>query len=98
MTKNAKENKQLALDYFCKALRETRNLGIDEYNSVVALELIDRKGCKDMIGRPKPDGEYVRVRWSEDPERDDGYYDICVDGDNCFGMLMDVAKWFDKNY
>ena len=86
------ENKQKALDYLLMAINET-NRNLPKGNHIIALKLIDRKDCRDMFGRKLYDGEYVRVVWSDDPDRDDGYYDIYVGGDNAMGVLVDTFKW-----
>ena len=87
------ENTQKALNSLLQAIRETNNFGQDGHNSIVGLKLIDRKGCKDMFGSPKPDGKYVRVIWEDNPNRDDGYYDINVECLNTFGVLYTVMQW-----
>ena len=84
------EDMQKALNHLCDAIRETRNLGVDEHNSILELRLIERKGAKDMFGRSLQDGMYVRPIWSHNPNRDDGYYDIPVDGCNTMGVLCSV--------
>ena len=83
------ENKQKALDSLLETINEC-SANDPKYNHIIALKLIDRKGCKDMFGRELPDGKYVRIVWSDNPDRNDGYYDVCVDGDNTMGMLCDV--------
>ena len=91
MKKEDKENIQAALDHLCAAVRETRNLGIDEYNSILELRLIERTEEEtNKFGKYFPVGKYVRPIWSNNPERNDGYYDIYVEGDNCMGVLCDV--------
>lgn len=89
------ENKQKALDYLLMAINET-NRNLPTSNHIIALKLIDRKDCVDMFGRKLHDGQYVRVVWSDDPNRDDGYYDINVEGDNAMGCLVDVMAWLNK--
>lgn len=71
----------------------TRVTGSAEHNHIQELRLIERKGCKDMFGRPLVDGWYVRPIWSDTPERNDGYYDIYVEGDSPWGVAIDVMKW-----
>ena len=90
-------NKQLVCDKLLEALNASgRNDA--EYNHIVGLKYIERKGCCNMLGQPLPDGEYIRVQWSNNPERDDGYYDINVNGDNAFGVLIDVVQYLNKKF
>ena len=83
-----KENKEEFCNKFCELLRMTSNLGNDNYNSLVAL-----KYFKDDKGE-----EFVSPRWKNNPDRDDGYYDIRVTGDNCMGILTDVFERFVRKY
>lgn len=89
------ENKQKALDSLLEALNEC-SAQDQRYNHIIALKLIDRKGCKDMFGMELPDGKYVRIVWSDNPDRNDGYYDICVEGNNTMGTLCDVFHAIEK--
>lgn len=90
-----KENIQKSLDHLLAAINETSN-NDPRYNHIIGLNLINRKGCVSMSGKPLPDGKYVRVVWSDNPDRNDGYYDVCVEGDNCFGVLSDVFRYLNK--
>ena len=92
MQRDAKENVQQMLDYLLAALRETRAFGIDEYNSIVGLDLIDREESYKN-GVWLRDGKHVRVRWYNNPDRDDGYYDICVEGNSAIGTFLAVADF-----
>lgn len=89
------ENVQTALNCLLCAVDQTRN-NDPKYNHIIALSLIRRTNCTDMFGRSVRDGLVVRVVWSDCPDRDDCYYDIYVDGCNCFGVLSSVWKWLDK--
>lgn len=71
----------------------TEASGGKEHNHIQELRLIERKGCKNMFGQPLSDGLYVRPVWSNSPERNDGYYDINVEGDSPWGIAIDVMKW-----
>ena len=46
-----------------------------------------------MFGRPQIDGLFVRPIWSDNPDRNDGYYDIPVEGDSPWGVAIDVMKF-----
>lgn len=70
--------------------------GSGNHNHIQELKIIDRKGCKNMMGQPIRDGLFVRPIWSDNPERNDGYYDICIEGDSPWGAVCDVMKWLDK--
>ena len=70
----------------------TRASGSAEHNHIQELRLIERKGCKNMFGEPLMDGWYVRPIWSDNPERNDGYYDINVNGDSPWAVTIDVIK------
>lgn len=76
----------------------TRVAGSEEHNHIQELKLIDRKGCKNMFGEPLMDGLYVRPVWSDNPDRDDGYYDINVEGDSPWGVACDVMQWLKKKF
>lgn len=82
------ENKAEFCNKLCELLRMTGNLGNDEYNSLVAL-----KYYKTDNGE-----EYVSPRFKNNPDRDDGYYDVCVTGDSCMGILSDLFDKFIKKY
>ena len=92
MNTKEKEIAQEALDLFSKIIEVTGASGREPHNRIIGLKLIDRKGCKDMIGRPIRDGLFVRPIWSDNPDRNDGYYDICVEGDSPWGAICDVIK------
>lgn len=93
MQKDVKENVQQMLDYMLAALRETRAFGIDEYNSIVGLDLIDREEKTTEYGTHLRSGKFVRVRWYNNPNRDDGYYDICVEGNSAVATFLAVADF-----
>lgn len=82
------ENKEEFCNKLCELLRMTSNLGDDRYNSLVALKYYKKENGD----------EYVSPRFKNDPDRDDGYYDVYVSGDNCMGILQDVWERFAKRY
>lgn len=92
MNEKEKEIAQKALDLFAEIIEVTSASGKEPHNRVIGLKLIDRKGCTNMAGRQLPDGLYVRPIWSDTPNRDDGYYDINVEGDSPWGAIYDVMK------
>ncbi len=83
MFNGKKENKQECLNYLCKAIMETRANGSEKNNHIQELKLIRKEGR---------DEEYVRPIWSDNPERNDGYYDINVTGDSAWAMIKDVIN------
>ena len=93
MRDNERIQAEEVLKHLQAILDVTKASGSEEHNHIQELRLIDRKGCKDMFGRPKIDGLFVRPIWSDDPDRDDGYYDINVEGDSPWGIVVDVMKW-----
>lgn len=90
--KGKEENKQAMLDYLCKSIMEMRVNGSEEYNHICGLKLFKRETPEKTWCRYFPAGDYVRIIWSDDPERNDGYYDVYVDGDSAWGMFLDVTK------
>lgn len=90
-----KENTQKALDYMCKSLMETSANSV-EYNHICELKLIELPEAIERWWGYQGEGKYVRVVWSDNPNRDDGYYDICVSGCSAFGVLSSVWKYIDK--
>lgn len=95
---NEREIGQQALDLLAQIFELTGASGKAPNNRVINLKLIDRKGGTDMFGNPLRDGLFVRPVWSDDPERDDGYYDICVNGDSPWGMIYDVMRWANTKF
>ena len=77
------EDKQKCLDYLCKAIMETRANGSESNNHIKELKLIDGK---------EPYEQVVRPIWSDNPDRNDGYYDINVTGDSAWAMIKDVIN------
>ena len=73
------KNKQEALNNLLVAINST-NVNRPVGNYIMALKYI-------------PEKEVVRVVWSYNPDRNDGYYDINVAGDSAWGMLCDVMNW-----
>ena len=92
MYNGEKENMQKCLDHLCMAIMETRANGSEKYNHIQELRLINRRGCKNQLGELLPDGMYVRPIWSDHPDRNDGYYDINVNGDSAWAMIKDVVE------
>ena len=76
----------------------TEVCGNKGHNHIQELRLIDRKDCKNMFGQPIMDGWHVRPIWSNNPERNDGYYDINVEGDSPWGVACDVMRWLKNRY
>lgn len=91
------EDTQKALDHLCAALQE---MSVNDPNSnhVIGLKLIERVGCKDMFGNPLQNGKYVRVIWSDNPDRNDGYYDVCVDACSAWGTFLSVVESLKKKF
>lgn len=85
-----------AMELLAKIIDVTNASGKTPHNHIIDLQVIDRKGCKDVLGQPKRDGLFVRPIWSDNPERSDGYYDICIDGDSSWGAVVDVFKNLSK--
>jgi len=83
---------QQALDLLAQIIDLTNASGKEPHNRIIGLKLIDRKGCVNMFGQPLPDGDYVRPIWSDNPERNDGYYDINVGCDSPWGAVCDVMR------
>lgn len=76
------ENKQEALNNLLAAINYTSvNRPVGNY--IMALKYI-------------PEKEVVRVVWSYNPDRNDGYYDINVACDSAWGMLNDVMNYLHK--
>lgn len=86
------EDKQKCLDYLCKAIMETRANGSERNNHIQELRFIDAKDSKEDLRYE----QVVRPIWSNNPERNDGYYDINVTGDSAWGMIIDVINNLDK--
>jgi len=82
------EDKQKCLDYLCKAIMETRANGSEKNNHIQELRLIDIKDSEDSLAYD----QVVRPIWSDNPERNDGYYDINVSGDSAWAMILDVIN------
>ena len=92
MYNGIKENKQAMLDKMCEAIMEMCANGSEEHNHIIGLRLFHRDEYEHTWCGDFQSGDYVRIVWSEHPERDDGYYDVYVDGDSAFGMFEDVWK------
>ena len=87
-----KEIGQKALDLLAQVIEVTRASGSEPHNRIIGLKLIDRKDCVNMFGQKLSDGTYVRPIWSDNPDRNDGYYDINVNGDSPWGAVCDVMR------
>jgi len=88
MYNGKKEDMQKCLDYLCKAIMETRANGSEENNHIQELRLIEAADSKEPIAYER----VVRPIWSDNPERNDGYYDINVTGDSAWAMIKDVIN------
>ena len=84
------ENKQRMLDFMLGAIQEMRANGTTGHNPIVKLKLITRETDEKTWCGFYPAGDYVRIAFENNPERNDGYYDVNVDGDSCYGMFEDV--------
>ena len=90
MYNGKEENKQHMLDFMLGAIQEMRANGTAGNNPIIGLKLITReKDEQTMFGHFRA-GDYVRIQFERNPERDDGYYDVYVDGDSCYGLFEDV--------
>ncbi len=83
---------QKALDLLTQIIEVTQASGSEPHNRIIGLKLIDRVDCVSMFGQKLPNGTYVRPIWSDNPERNDGYYDINVNGDSPWGAVCDVIR------
>ena len=92
MNEKERAEAQKVLDLLTEIITITKASGSEEHNHIIGLKLIDRVGCINMAGYRLRDGLFVRPIWSNNPERADGYYDICVEGDSPWGMIIDVIK------
>lgn len=97
-TNEEKKMSQQALDLLAQIVEVTGASGREPHNRIIGLKLIDRVDCKDMFGRDLPNGSYVRPIYSDNPERSDGYYDICVEGDSAWGAVCDVMKFLQHKF
>jgi hypothetical protein len=98
MDANEKVIAQRALDLLTELIDVTGASGKEPHNHIIGLKLIDRKGCRNFLGQALLNGEYVRPIWSDDPDRDDGYYDINVNGDSPWGAVCDVMKELKRRF
>ena len=96
MYNGIKEDMQKALDYMCLAVMETRANGSAEHNHICELKVIDLPENVERWWGWQEKGKYVRIVWSDNPDRNDGYYDICINGSSAFGALSTVWKYIDK--
>lgn len=92
MNEKEREIAQRAMDLLSEIIEVTGASGKEPNNRIIGLRLFERKGCVNMFGQPMRDGLFVRPIWSDNPERNDGYYDICVEGDSPWGAVCDVLK------
>ena len=90
MYNGVKENKQQMLDFMLGAIQEMSANGTPEHNPIIGLQLITREKDEKTFFGFFPKGDYVRIQFKDNPTRDDGYYDVSVDGDSCMGMFEDV--------
>lgn len=97
MYNGKKEDRQKMLDLMCAAIMEMRANGREDDNHIKKLQLITINEDTKRWWGWQGNGEYVRIVWSDSPERDDGYYDVYVDGDSAFGMFDDVWRFVKKH-
>lgn len=97
MYNGVKEEKQKMLDKMCEAIMEMEANGSENNNHIIGLRLFHRDEWESTWCGDFQPGDYVRIIWSEDPKRKDGYYDVYVDCDSCFGMFEDVWKQVKKS-
>lgn len=90
------ENKKAMLSYMCKAIMEMRANGSKEYNHICDLKLIKLENDVKRWWGEQRKGEYVRIVWSDSPDRDDGYYDVYIEGDSALGVFEDVWKFVSR--
>lgn len=95
MYNGKEENLQKALNYMCLAVMETRANGAAEHNHICQLRAIDLPEDTKRWWGWQEKGKYVRVVWSDDPNRNDGYYDICITWCSAFGALNAVWEFID---
>ena len=86
------------MDKVMELITMTGKTGTTGHNPIIALKVIDRKDCKDMWGRVLANGLYVRPIFEDDPERDDGYYDINIEALNDWGAAREVINWISKKF
>lgn len=98
MNEREKEIAQKALDLLTEIISVTKASGSEEHNHITGLKLIERRNCKNMLGYNLRDGLFVRPIWSNNPDRDDGYYDICVEGDSPWGAVIDVMRDLERRF
>ena len=98
MNENEKAIAQKVLDLLTEIIETTGASGKEPHNRIISLKLIDRKDCKNMFGQPIRDGLFVRPIWSDQPDRNDGYYDICVEGDSPWGAICDVMRELQRRF
>ena len=95
MNKNQKierYNTQMAMTLLCEAMKACHASGYVKGNYIERLDVIERKNCKDMFGNKLTDGLVVRPVWSDGMHKDDGYYDINIEGDSGWGAIIDVIE------
>ena len=90
MYNGKEENKQRMLDFMLGAIQEMGANGTEQGNPIIGLKLFTREKAESTWCRSFPAGDYVRIIFKDSPDRDDGYYDVYVSGDNCKGMFEDV--------
>lgn len=68
-------------------------------NHIIRFDLVERaKPETNGFGAVFNPGDYVRPVWSDNPERNDGYYDINVSGESVNGVFYSVTRWLTKHY
>lgn len=93
MYNGIKEDTQKMLDNMCAAIMEMRANGTEKENHIIALKLFTRESDEKTWCKRFSKGKYVRVIWSDNPERNDGYYDIWVEGLSALGIFDEVWEF-----
>ena len=91
------ENKQAILDHMCQSIMEMSANGSEDTNHIIALKFFHRDAPETTWCGSFDKGDYVRVVWSDDPTRSDGYYDVFVEGDSGKGLFEDVWNFVKEN-
>ncbi len=87
-----------AMELLAEIITVTKASGTTGHNPIIRLDVIDRVGCKDMFGQPLRDCLVVRPVYENNPNRDDGYYDICIEGDSPWGAVLDVVSELKRKF
>ncbi len=91
------ENIQKMLDSLAESIRETRASGSEDNNPLEKLVLIHRDNDEHTWCGNFYKGDYVRLVWKDYPDRNDGYYDIWVEGESGISIIYSVVGYLKKN-